>query len=239
MNNLLFLVPCFNEEHRFPLDYWRKLIDNKNFNFLFINDGSTDKTLEILTSIKSDNTKLVRLPKNVGKSNALRYGLLKAYEDSNKYVLIIDSDASFSIECIFDFIARVEYEEISNSISYQAFFAARVKLAGRFVNRIFSRHIYSRVFHTILGFTNRELPYDTNCGMKILNLENIPSSIFLAPFKSRWFFEIEMIRRHKSLNNSSIKIFDVPILDCVDQPTHNFNLKNRIFIVKELLWLLR
>lgn len=239
MNKLLFLVPCFNEEHRFSLEYWQKLIENKNISFLFIDDGSTDKTAQIINSLKSDNVNTLLLHDNKGKSNAVRSGILKAYEDLSKYILIVDSDASFSINCLYDFISRFEFELKHETGGYQAYFGARVKLAGRQIKRNTSRHIYSRVLHTILGFMNRQLPYDTNCGLKILNLESINPVIFREPFKTRWFFEIEMLRRHKLFELCEMKVFDIPALDCVDQPTNNFDIKNRFYIIKEVLWLLR
>jgi dolichyl-phosphate beta-glucosyltransferase len=239
MNKVLFIIPCFNEEQRFPIEYWRNLIKDKNFYFLFIDDGSRDKTVDILTSLKSQNSEVISLPQNLGKSNALRSGILEAYKNDYRNVLIVDSDGSFTIKCIYDFISRFEFEIRHNPESYQAFFGARVKLAGRSIKRNLSRHIYSRILHTILGFMNKKIPYDSNCGLKMLCLGIISSEIFNEPFKSRWFFEIELLQRHKLMSFSDMKIFDIPVLDTVDIPTQNFRIKNRYSIIKELLWILK
>ena len=87
MNKSAIVIPLYNEENRFDTVYWRD-----NFNVLedvvwvFVNDGSTDNTLEILKSFlmeKPSNAVLLNLDKNSGKAEAIRYGMnyiLKNYK---------------------------------------------------------------------------------------------------------------------------------------------------------------
>ncbi|WP_319370805.1 glycosyltransferase family 2 protein [uncultured Ilyobacter sp.] len=79
-------------------DYIKKTVRSlesqtyKNFEVLFINDGSTDNSLEILEKLLKNvdfNYKLINLPKNKGVSNARNTGLVLAEGD---YLYFLDAD---------------------------------------------------------------------------------------------------------------------------------------------------
>lgn len=93
------LMPCYNEE--IGLENAVKSVLNlkyPNKEILIIDDGSTDKTLDIGINLsKKYNTVRVITQKNGGKANALNYGLSQALGD---YVLCMDSDSILSSNCI-------------------------------------------------------------------------------------------------------------------------------------------
>ena len=82
MKKITIIVPAYNEEESIPFLYERltKLIDSiKNYEFevLFINDGSRDKTLELIKEIRQKDNRYcyVNLSRNFGKEIAMMAGL--------------------------------------------------------------------------------------------------------------------------------------------------------------------
>lgn len=90
------IVPCYNEEESLPIFY--KEIDkissqmkSVDFEFLFINDGSRDKTLNILRDMakKDKRVRYISFSRNFGKEAGMWAGLENANGD---YVAIMDAD---------------------------------------------------------------------------------------------------------------------------------------------------
>lgn len=90
------IVPCYNEEESLPIFY--KEIDKiskemkvVDFEFLFINDGSRDKTLSILRDMakKDKRVRYISFSRNFGKEAGMWAGLENANGD---YVAIMDAD---------------------------------------------------------------------------------------------------------------------------------------------------
>ncbi len=95
-DKISIIIPCYNEEKTIPLFYneMNKIssqMDNVNFEFLFINDGSNDKTLSIIKKIsKEDNRiKYVSFSRNFGKEAAIYAGLENVTGD---FITIMDAD---------------------------------------------------------------------------------------------------------------------------------------------------
>lgn len=90
------IVPCYNEEESLP--YFYKAIDkvmtkmkDLKFELIFVNDGSKDKTLEILKEYAKEDkrVKYVSFSRNFGKEAAMLAGLEHSKGD---YVAIMDAD---------------------------------------------------------------------------------------------------------------------------------------------------
>lgn len=95
-DNLTILIPAYNEEQVLPKLYKRlvKLSDSlkdTNLEFLFINDGSNDNTLRVLSNLseKDPRVSYINLSRNFGKEIAMIAGLDNADGDA---VVIIDAD---------------------------------------------------------------------------------------------------------------------------------------------------
>lgn len=89
------VVPCYNEEDVI-YDFYkevRKVFENKveSYELVFVNDGSKDKTIDILKAIHkvSDNVKVVNFSRNFGKEAAMYAGLQQA---TGEYTCVIDAD---------------------------------------------------------------------------------------------------------------------------------------------------
>lgn len=93
---LTLVVPCFNEEGNVEAFYNKATEDfsgcGYDYEFIFIDDGSKDKTyqkLKALHSEKDAHIKVIRFSRNFGKESAIYAGLENA---SGDYISIIDAD---------------------------------------------------------------------------------------------------------------------------------------------------
>ncbi len=89
------IVPCFNEEESLPLFYAemekiKSQIDD-NFEYIFVNDGSKDRTLQVLRDLNQadKNVHYLSFSRNFGKEAALYAGLKHATGD---LVTVMDAD---------------------------------------------------------------------------------------------------------------------------------------------------
>lgn len=89
------VVPCYNEEESIALFYNEIILVAKEmdyeFEFIFINDGSLDGTLEKLKDLSKidERVKYISFSRNFGKESAIYAGFLNA---SGEYVVMMDAD---------------------------------------------------------------------------------------------------------------------------------------------------
>lgn len=97
-NKLSIIVPCYNEEESVPLFYAEAIKQNEFFasknvelEFIFVNDGSRDKTVDVIKSLreKDERVHLVSFSRNFGKEAAIYAGFEKAKGD---LVVLMDAD---------------------------------------------------------------------------------------------------------------------------------------------------
>lgn len=96
MKKISLIIPCFNEEEVLGIlyDELNKVTNQMNgyeFEFLFIDDGSKDKTLSVLKdfSEKDDRVVYLSFSKNFGKEAAMYAGFCNA---TGEYVAVMDAD---------------------------------------------------------------------------------------------------------------------------------------------------
>lgn len=86
------IIPCLNEENNIPIIYEqiKKVLKNKKFEIIFIDDGSKDNTLKEISKItkKNKSVKCISFTKNFGHQNALKAGF-----DNSKGNVVITLDA--------------------------------------------------------------------------------------------------------------------------------------------------
>jgi len=111
---LSVIVPCFNEEEVIEETYKRLtnvLKENHiNYEILFINDGSIDKTLEILTNIAKNDPKIkiISFSRNFGHQSAVSAGIHHCKGD---YAVIIDADLQDPPEVIPELLSLAKKEQ--------------------------------------------------------------------------------------------------------------------------------
>ncbi|WP_052646778.1 glycosyltransferase family 2 protein [Paenibacillus terrae] len=114
---LTLVIPCFNEEEVLPETISRltvileELVEcqliSKHSKMLFVDDGSRDKTWEIIASYNQNNPFVsgLKLAKNAGHQNALLSGLMEAKETSD-CVISVDADLQDDLNAIREFIIK-------------------------------------------------------------------------------------------------------------------------------------
>lgn len=112
MKKVTILIPCYNEEASLPLLYPRlqELMEgqpNYAWEILFVNDGSRDKTVEIIHQLRATDKRisLVDLSRNFGKECAMLAGFDYAKGDC---VVIMDADLQHPPHIIPQMLARWE-----------------------------------------------------------------------------------------------------------------------------------
>lgn len=89
------VVPCYNEEEALPYFYeaMEKVnlsLENVEIEYVFVNDGSKDKTLDVLRELaEKENVRYISFSRNFGKESALYAGLEATTGD---YVAVMDAD---------------------------------------------------------------------------------------------------------------------------------------------------
>lgn len=219
------VVPCYNEAARLPgerfVNYAREHTDVE---FLFVDDGSTDDTWNMLQELcrqSPESMRALQLERNSGKAEAVRRGMVSALasptnESIRHYVGFWDADLATPLDDIGQFCdvldARPELDMV---------FGSRVNLLGRNISRSTMRHYIGRVFATAASIVLKLPIYDTQCGAKLFRVNDELRRVCAEPFLSRWIFDVEMIARYIQMRRSGGKpvrdsIYELPLVTWTD-----------------------
>lgn len=217
--NVSVVIPCFNEYNRLDLEYWTQIVNHLNHvNWIFVDDGSSDKTLDLLRALQSNsNVEVLARKDNAGKSEAIRYGMSRVLTDrpNSELIAYIDSDGAFSlsdIENLFD-IAVVD---LRRAVLRDAWISSRVNLAGRSIQRRASRHYIGRLISTFVTFGWKNAPYDTQSGLKVFANSEEFRECLETKLETRWFFDIEILVRISINKKKPVNIWEVPLYNWRD-----------------------
>mgnify|MGYP003298466911 CR=1 FL=1 len=145
MKKISIIIPCYNEEQAIPYFYEEitkisKTI-NYDFEYIFVNDGSKDKTIEVIKkySKKDKNVKYIHFSRNFGKEAAMYAGLEKSTGD---YVAIMDADLQDPPSLLPEMLNFLE-----NNEEYDCVGTRRVTRKGEPPIRSF----FARMFYKIIN----------------------------------------------------------------------------------------
>lgn len=234
------VVPCFNEAKRLDPEYWDHIINsNNNVAWCFVDDGSTDNTVEILRSVKGP-FKVVTLESNSGKGEAVRQGLHSILEEFQDipYLGYIDSDMAFAKMEVIDF-CQGGIQTFESKPELDSIIGSRIKLAGAQICRSEGRHLLARTVATLIGLFWKEMPYDTQCGLKLFRSRGAIQNCLSKPFVTRWMFDIEIFMRIESTKSSPISIVEIPLQYWKEIGSSKINAKEKIRIFLEILQILK
>lgn len=194
MTETIIIIPCYNEADRLDVEAFNSFMASQPaISFLFVDDGSTDRTGSVIETIRDecpDSVGTMSLDRNTGKSEAVRRGVLEACEAKPQFVGYWDADLSTPLNEIPAFLdaLRSDNERI-------AVIGSRVRSLGRNVERRMVRHYLGRIFATFAALTLGVGVYDTQCGAKIFRVTDDLQDLFREPFIAKWVFDVELLAR--------------------------------------------
>jgi glycosyltransferase involved in cell wall biosynthesis len=149
------VIPVKDEEKTIEIlsENIKSVLSNYYYEIIFIDDGSRDKTFEILKKIRQENMsiKVIQFKKNFGKSDALSAGFNIAKGD---IIIMMDGDLQDDPKEIPKFIEKIKE-------------GWDVAVGWRFPrNDPISKRISSKMFNRLTGILTGLLLHDINCGFK-------------------------------------------------------------------------
>ena len=208
INSLSIVLPVFNEEKRldktfFHIEKYLKRKKIKNLEFIFVNDGSIDKSKKLLINFvkkksKGITKKLIDIKKNIGKGAALKAGVKEA-----GFQWILTSDIDFSVP-LFE-IERWQQKKLISDRKF-VYFGSRAHQKSKVESKFYRKFIgeFLRIFISLfLGISIR----DTQCGFKLYD-KLTAKKIFS---KLRFFGYEHDIEIVLLLKNEKIKVVELPV----------------------------
>ncbi len=148
MKKISILIPCYNEEASLPFLYEElcKLmngLDNYKWEVLFVNDGSKDRTLELIKSLREKDPRIsyVDLSRNFGKERAMMAGFDYVTGDC---MVLMDADLQHPPKIVKDMVEKWEQ-------GYDDVYAKRITRG----KEPWLRKQFSLLFYQILKKTTR------------------------------------------------------------------------------------
>ena len=206
------VIPCYNEETRLQSEIFLNFIDsNIGYKLCFVNDGSKDKTLDVLKNIQKGREDFIMVydcEKNGGKAEAVREGMrFMAKQSDIDYVGFLDADLSTNFEDYKDLV-----DTLKNS-DFKIVSGSRMSRMGAVIYKGSSRTIISKTINFIIRKTLGMDFNDTQCGAKVMRKE-VVEEVFDKPFYTKWLFDVEIFMRLRNkygLNKVKTMICEQPL----------------------------
>lgn len=183
------VIPVYNEEG--SIDLLIQRIDAAsgkngiNYEIIFIDDHSIDRTREVIQSLKKSYPIFLFLKKGVrGKAQSILEGISYSHFD---FVVMIDADMQYPPEAIPEMMAKIE--------------SGADIVVGRRINKEESllRNIFSRTYHFIFVRLLHQINVDAQSGLKIFRKE-IFENLDLKP--TPWSFDTEFLVKAKAAGHT-------------------------------------
>jgi len=162
------VIPLLNEEESLPeLSEWiDRVMQHNNFSYeiLFIDDGSTDNSWEVIKKLREKNTHIkgIKFQRNYGKSAALNEGFKVVQGD---VVITMDADLQDSpdeIPGLYSMIMKDKFDIVSGWKK------------KRYDNTL-TKNLPSKLFNAVTSKVSKIKLHDFNCGLKSYNKKVVKS----------------------------------------------------------------
>jgi len=223
MKKISLVIPVHNEEKNIPIVYreikavLEELSQDKNYTYeiIFVNDGSSDNTLEVLKNFKKSDSflRILNMDKNRGQSAGLTAGFYYAKGD---IIVTMDGDGQNDPRYIKDLIKKIEE-------GYQVVTGYRIKRKEPFLTRILPSRIANWLISLITGLKVR----DNGCSLKAY-ISPIPKKFQIPRGFHRFIPALFGVKNEE--------VCEIPV---IDRPrfygkTH-YNLKRTFEVIRDLL----
>jgi len=213
MTPVTLVVPCKDEATRLDQTAFLKAASEiQGLAFLFVDDGSTDATASVLAHLTSASPAIeaLYLPKNVGKAEAVRAGMLHLLENGGTGLVgFWDADLATPLDEVERFVGMFERKPDMTMVV-----GSRWPHLGAHIDRTAFRNLTGLLMKILIRVMLRLPVYDTQCGAKVMT-RALAERLFACPFVSRWLFDVELFRR---MGRSSIlrQVQELPLDDWRD-----------------------
>jgi len=195
------VVPVYNEEKRIEgfLSEVIPFLEQESFSheLIIVDDGSTDRTVQVVQKMmqkhQNRNHRILQLPVNQGKGEAVRQGMLAA---RGEYIFFIDADGSTSIREVNTFLPHL-------NAGHEVYIAVRTKKHKAPFKRKFFGYGYIYLANLILGMSIS----DFTCGFKCYR-RDAAQKIFSLQTMRNWSFDAENLFIAKKFN---YRVKEIPV----------------------------
>ena len=230
------VIPCYNEEERLLSKEFTDYIDkNTGYHLCFVNDGSKDKTLEVLNNLRKGREDFITVydcEKNGGKAEAVRQGMLyMAKQEDLDYIGFLDADLSTDLADFDDLVTTIE-----NNANYRIVSGSRISRMGADIHKESARKIISMSINYIIRKILSMDFNDTQCGAKIFHKDVINIS-FDKKFVTQWIFDVEIFRRitlHFGLDKAKEMLCEQPLKRWIHADGSKLSMKDSVKIIGQL-----
>src|SRR3989338_4838399 len=195
---LSVIIPAYNEEKRLSatLHGVSAYLKQQPYEYevLVVSDGSTDKTVEVVSSFAG--VRILHNEQNHGKGFVVRQGLWPA---TGQYRLFMDADNATPITEVEKLLAEIETHDLVIGSRRGGSILLPQPLHRRILGKL-----YSLLVKTITGLYNIS---DTQCGFKLLRAD-VARNVLPKCRANGWSFDVEILKVAK-LHGYSIK--EVPV----------------------------
>ena len=143
---IILIVPCYNEEEVLPIFYEAvdeisREMEDYSFEYIFVDDGSSDRTLEKLKELAEKDSRITYLSfsKNFGKEAAIYAGLVNGVPKGD-YIAVMDADMQDPPALLPEMVKYIEEEK------YDSVATRRVSRKGEPP----IRSLFARLFYKIM-----------------------------------------------------------------------------------------
>jgi|TARA_B110000238_G_scaffold188964_1_gene220540 dolichyl-phosphate beta-glucosyltransferase len=210
IKSISIVFPLYNEENRLPQLFKeiKKFSTKSKFNieFIFVNDGSVDNSLNLIKKFKHENirelnVKIINYKKNRGKGYALKQGVLIA---NKKWILTMDVDLSVSFKQI-DFWVKSGFIKNGGNIFFGSRLLTKSNIKAK-KYRVFTGDVFNILLRFIINdkFLNIK---DTQCGFKLYK-KDLAKIIFKNIKENGYIHDVEiliLIRKKK------FTVYELPV----------------------------
>ena len=198
----LIIIPAYNEEKSILntvnsiIEYNKK--NKEKYDFVVINDGSKDKTEEILVENKINHIKLIN---NLGIGGAIQTGYKYAYNNGYDIAVQFDGDGQHDINYVKDII-----EPIKNNKANMVIGSRYIDKSKEGFKSSLSRRMGIKIISFFIKLFTRKKVYDTTSGFRAVDREII--KIFSINYPTEYpepVSEVTVLKR-------KYKIDEVPVL---------------------------
>jgi CheY-like chemotaxis protein/glycosyltransferase involved in cell wall biosynthesis len=230
------VIPCYNEEERLLSNQFLSFIDkNSGYHLCFVNDGSTDSTLDVLKALRKGRKNYITVydcEKNGGKAEAVRLGMLHMakYQDLD-YIGFLDADLSTDLSDFDDLVSTIENSK------YKIVSGSRISRMGANIAKESARQIISLSINFVIRKILSMQFKDTQCGAKIFN-KDVVQILFKEKFITKWLFDVEIflrMKRYYTINIAKELICEKPLKRWVHVDGSKLSMKDSVKIIGQLV----